>query len=259
MATISTSIRLVDNISNVIRPILRSMNLMISGFENMATASGGAINTSAMAAARAQVAQAGAAFSQLEHNIDGAASAMGNFNDSVNSGGAALEQSIESAASEMDNFNDSVNSGSDATSGLMDNLKSVAITLGTIFAMDKIIDFGAAAIESAGAAKAITSQFEQTFGNLRVVAQKNIDSMASDFGMVPNRLKPAMSQMTSMFKGLGMDTESAMGKATTAVTMSADAAAFYDKSFTDANSGLTSFIKGNYEGKFFAPGRRKAA
>jgi murein DD-endopeptidase MepM/ murein hydrolase activator NlpD len=66
--------------------------------------------------------------------------------------------------------------------------------------------------------------------------------------MVPNRLKPSMSQMTSMFKGLGLDTEAAMSKATDAVTASADAAAFYDVSYSDANSALTSFIKGNYEG-----------
>lgn len=111
-----------------------------------------------------------------------------------------------------------------------------------------IIAFGKSAIEAAGSAKAIQSQFTQVFGDLEPAAQQAVEKMADKFGMVPNRLKPSMSQMTSMFKGLGLDTEAAMAKATDAVTASADAAAFYDVSYSDANSALTSFIKGNYEG-----------
>ncbi|WP_232423523.1 MULTISPECIES: hypothetical protein [Bacillus] len=45
-----------------------------------------------------------------------------------------------------------------------------------------------------------------------------------------------------------MDTKTAMSKAKEAVTLTADAAAFYDKSYEDASSSLNSFIKGNYEG-----------
>ena len=132
--------------------------------------------------------------------------------------------------------------------GLDSTVKNIGKTIAVAFAADKIFDFGKSAIESAGSAKAIDSQFSQTFGDLGNSAQAAIDDMSTQFGMVPNRLKPAMSQMTSMFKGLGLSTEDAMGKATDAVTISADAAAFYDKSFSDANSALTSFIKGNYEG-----------
>lgn len=156
------------------------------------------------------------------------------------------------ATSTFDNMNS-------RSSSLINTLKGVGGAIAGAFAIDKIIDFGKSSIESAGSAKAIASQFTQTFGELEPVAKTAIDGMAGQFGMVPERLTPAMSQMTSMFKGLGMDTTTAMAEATSAVTMSADAAAFYDKSFADANSGLTSFIKGNYEGKFFAPGRRKAA
>lgn len=134
------------------------------------------------------------------------------------------------------------------SSSLINTLKGVGGAIAGAFAIDKIIDFGKSSIESAGSAKAIASQFTQTFGELEPVAKTAIDDMAGQFGMVPERLTPAMSQMTSMFKGLGMDTTTAMAEATSAVTMSADAAAFYDKSFADANSALTSFVKGNYEG-----------
>jgi len=134
------------------------------------------------------------------------------------------------------------------SNALSNALKGVGAVVAGAFAVDKIVDFGKSAIESAGSAKAISSQFTQTFGDLEPAAQTAVDSMAGQFGMVPNRVKPAMAQMTSMFKGLGMDTTAAMTEATSAVTMSADAAAFYDKSFADANSALTSFVKGNYEG-----------
>ena len=118
--------------------------------------------------------------------------------------------------------------------------------MATAFAADKIIAFGKASVESAASALALDSQFEQVFSNLQPAAQEAIDGMATEFGMVPNRLKPAMTQATSMFKGLGLDTAAAMEMATDAVTVSADAAAFYDKSFDEANSSLNSFIKASF-------------
>ncbi|WP_121614794.1 hypothetical protein [Virgibacillus halodenitrificans] len=107
---------------------------------------------------------------------------------------------------------------------------------------------GTGMVKAAAEAQAMNAQFEQVFGNVGDSAQTAIDKMAKDFGMVSNRIKPAMSTMTSMFKGLGMDTKEAMSTAQNAVTLTADAAAFYDKSFEDANAALNSFIKGNYEG-----------
>lgn len=134
-------------------------------------------------------------------------------------------------------------------SGLLSGaIKGIGVAVAGAFAVQKVVEFGKSIVEAAGSAKAMEAQFSQTFGELEPVAQTAIDTMADKFGMVSNRLKPSMSQMTSMFKGLGLDTEAAMAKATDAVTLSADAAAFYDKSYADANSGLTSFIKGNYEG-----------
>lgn len=116
------------------------------------------------------------------------------------------------------------------------------------FAVKKIFDFGKAAVEAAATAQAVDAQFEQTFGEIEGKAQATVEKMGDEFGMVPNRIKPAFAQVTSMFKGLGLTTEEAMQQAERATTLSADAAAFYDKSMEDAQSSLTSFIKGNYEG-----------
>ncbi|WP_205961726.1 phage tail protein [Psychrobacillus vulpis] len=109
-------------------------------------------------------------------------------------------------------------------------------------------DFATGAIEAAAGAQAIEAQFDQVFQKLDKDAQGVVDNLGESFGMVPNRIKPAYTTMTSMFKGLGLETQDAMVASERAVSAVADAAAFYDKSFEDANSSLNSFIKGNYEG-----------
>lgn len=129
-----------------------------------------------------------------------------------------------------------------------DVFKNAAKVVAGVFAVNKIIDFGKLSVQSAAEAQAMEAQFDQVFGNLQEGAQSSIDKMAESFGMAPNRIKPNFTQITSMFKGLGMTTEEAMQQAEKATTLSADAAAFYDKSMEDAQGSLTSFIKGNYEG-----------
>lgn len=126
--------------------------------------------------------------------------------------------------------------------------KKAAQIIGTVFVVDKLIDFGKASVDAAAEAMAIQAQFEQVFGATQGLAKSTLDQMAKDFGMLPNRLKGPLTTTTSMFKGLGLDTEDAMAQAGIAVTLAADAAAFFDKSYEDANSALNSFIKGNYEG-----------
>lgn len=223
MATISSSIRLMDNMTPAISSMMRGMNSMIAGFESMERASKSAVDTKSMAAAKAEMSRAATAVNQFE-------------------------KELKQATDQQEKFNSSTKNNSSSMSGLAGIAKTAATAMAAVFAVDKIVDFGKSAIESAGSAKAMESQFTQTFAELEPAAQSAVNEMAGDFGMVPNRLKPAMSQMTSMFKGLGLDTSGAMSEATKAVTISADAAAFYDKSFSDANSALTSFVKGNYEG-----------
>lgn len=107
---------------------------------------------------------------------------------------------------------------------------------------------GTASIAAAGKMNAMNAQFSQTFGKMEGKATQVVNNMGKEFNMVPSRIKPSFAKMTAMFKGLGMDTQTAMKKAEDATRLTADAAAFYDTSFEDANAALTSFIKGNYEG-----------
>lgn len=127
-------------------------------------------------------------------------------------------------------------------------LKGIGGAIVGAFAAREVFQFGQSVIEAGASAQAVNAQFDQVFGKLRGNAEKTVNSLGKEFGMVPERLKPAFSMMTSQFKGLGYDTKEAMSMAKDGITMVADSAAFYDMSFEDANAALNSFIKGNYEG-----------
>lgn len=135
-----------------------------------------------------------------------------------------------------------------AEGSMTSTFKKIGAAVTTYFAIDKVVEFGKACVESAATVQATNAQFEQVFGGLQNVAQNTINRMGDAFGMLPERLKLPFSRTTSMFKGLGLSTEEAMLQAERSVTMAADAAAFYDVSYEDANNALNSFIKGNYEG-----------
>jgi hypothetical protein len=177
-------------------------------------------------------------------DFKGSASPINRMNDTMDK----MKQTAGGIKDKVVDWGKAYKKADDETNPLKDSLRTIGTLAASAFAIDKLKDFGISAVESAAEATAMNAQFDQVFGDVGGQAQATIDDMANQFGMVPNRLKPSMSQMTSMFKGLGLNTEDAMGKATDAVTISADAAAFYDKSFADANGALTSFIKGNYEG-----------
>lgn len=137
--------------------------------------------------------------------------------------------------------------GQSTTSKLVGFFKKAALAIGAAFAVEKIINFGKLGVEAAASAQALNAQFTQVFGKLEPLAQKMVDGMGKKMNILPNRIKPTFSRITSMFKGLGLDTEAAMKKSEQATTLAADAAAFYDVSLEDASGSLTSFLKGNYE------------
>jgi hypothetical protein len=111
-----------------------------------------------------------------------------------------------------------------------------------------LLAFGYNAITAGAELGAMEAQIDLVFGTLESDAMDAVNRLSEDFDMLPNRIKPAFTSMTSMFKGLGYDTADAMKMAEDGVNLAADAAAFYDKSYEDANAALNSFLKGNYEG-----------
>lgn len=148
----------------------------------------------------------------------------------------------------QDGIDEVTNKAKESSTKMPELFKKAAKLIGTAFVLDKVIDFGKVSVEAAASAQAMKAQFSQVFGDTQADAQDTVNTMARDFGMLPNRLKSAFTTTTSMFKGLGLSTAESMDQAKVAVSAAADAAAFYDKSYEDANASLSSFIKGNYEG-----------
>lgn len=111
----------------------------------------------------------------------------------------------------------------------------------------KVIEFGKSAIEATGSAQAMNAQFNQVFGDMANQATQNLNQIADDTSILPNRLKPTFTQMAAFAKTTGMDTKDALDLTTRATRAAADSAAFYDRSIGDVSESLQSYLKGNYE------------
>lgn len=114
------------------------------------------------------------------------------------------------------------------------------------FAVHQIKDFTVAIIESAAAAKATNSQFEQVFTGIEESAVTSLDKIAQETSILPNRLKGSFISMAAFAKTAGADQEKALSIAERATLAAADGAAFYDKSIESVSESLQSFLKGNF-------------
>lgn len=130
---------------------------------------------------------------------------------------------------------------------IVSTFKKMAGILGGLFVGKKIFDFGESAVEAAATAKAIQSQFDQVFGDLKGKAQEQLNGIADEVGALPNRIKPAFNQIASFAKVSGMDAQQSLDYASRATMAAADSAAFYDKSLEETTETLKSYLKGNYE------------
>lgn len=142
------------------------------------------------------------------------------------------------------------------TSGLFGKLGGAAVSTGKFIAGAAVAATGAAValgamaaplVKAAADARALGSQFDQVFGDMKGNAQKSIDAIAAETGMLANRLKPSFVQMAAFAKTTGLETAEALELSSRATLAAADSAAFYDRSIEDVTENLQSFLKGNYE------------
>lgn len=102
-------------------------------------------------------------------------------------------------------------------------------------------------VESAATAAAVEAQWNQVFTGMEGPASESLNALSTQFGILPERLKPSMTAFQSYFKASGMGAEEAMGATNNAMTLAADGAAFYDKSLEETSASLKSFMMGNFE------------
>lgn len=155
----------------------------------------------------------------------------------------------ERAADKFDKTLDDVSdSSNDASNSMSDSFKKIGAAVTAYFAVDKVVNFGKQVVEAAANVSAEASAFEQIMGGHSDTAQKKMNEIADNTGMVASRLTPYMTSMTAKFKGLGFDIGEATDLASDGLNLAADAAAFWDMSLDDSMSHLNSFINGSYEG-----------
>lgn len=127
-------------------------------------------------------------------------------------------------------------------------LKKIGGYVAAAFTVDAIKNFAVACIESGAEVSAETAAFGQIMGDYADEANKKMQAIADETGMVSTRLTPYMTSMTAKFKGLGFDIDDATTMASRGLNLAADSAAFWDMSLDESMGHLNSFINGSYEG-----------
>lgn len=91
MATIRTSIQITDGMSRAFQSMNNAMNIVLSSFESLQDASGNAIDTASIQAARRELNQAELAFNEIEQEIRQAEAAQNDFNQEIHEGTSAAD------------------------------------------------------------------------------------------------------------------------------------------------------------------------
>ncbi len=121
------------------------------------------------------------------------------------------------------------------------------VTVAAAAAGAAIVGIGTKAVQTAANMNALNEQFKQVFGELSSAATENLNKIADDTGILPNRLKGSFAQMSAFAKTTGMDTADALALTSRATRAAADSAAFYDKSIEEVTERIQAYLKGNYE------------
>lgn len=152
---------------------------------------------------------------------------------------------VKETQNQLDNV---TNQAENSSNTIVSAFKKIGGVIATAFALDKIKNFGVAAVNAAAEIQAEEAAFTQIMGKYADEATNKVSKIAEATGIVDSRLTPYMTSMTAKFKGLGYDVEEATDLASTGLNIAADAAAFWDKSLEDSMGALNSFVNGNYEG-----------
>lgn len=134
----------------------------------------------------------------------------------------------------------------DATSKISNSFSKIGAAVAAAFSVALIKKFGQESIENAAAVNAANSQMEQTFGNLEDSARAAMKAVADESGILETRLQGVGTSIYAFAKASGMDSVSALDMMKEALQVTADSAAYYDRSLEDTAESLKSFLKGNY-------------
>lgn len=126
-------------------------------------------------------------------------------------------------------------------------LKKLGTAVVAAFSVAAVKNFGQQCIESAADVNAANSQFEQTFGSMQSQAESAIATVSKNSGILKTRLQGVGTSIYAFAKTTGMDSANALNMMQEALQVTADSAAYYDRSLEDTAESLKSFLKGNFE------------
>lgn len=92
MATIQTAINITDGMTPAFRSMTNAMNIVISSFEHLQTASHNSIDVTSIQTARSELNRAEIAFDRIEQEISQANSQQQNFNNSIRNGTSSTDE-----------------------------------------------------------------------------------------------------------------------------------------------------------------------
>lgn len=137
------------------------------------------------------------------------------------------------------NFNKGIQNIDKAAKGLTGTILKIGGAIAAAFSTKEMI-------EAAAEVKAQNAQFEQTFGVMQDEANKAIASVADSSEILDERLKSTATRIYAFAKTSGMESAEALNMMNEALQVTADSAAYYDRSLEDVAESLQSFLKGNY-------------
>lgn len=165
-------------------------------------------------------------------------------------GQISLELGLESADFKKQLQNLCKKESQTAANSLTDTFSSafsrLAPTIAAAFSIGKIIEFGKQSVEAAASVNAANSQLAQTFGDMQDKAESAMQAVAKESGIVETRLQGVGTSIYAFAKTSGMDSTTALSMMKEALQVTADSAAYYDRSLEDTAESLKSFLKGNY-------------
>lgn len=148
-------------------------------------------------------------------------------------------------------FTKSINAVQEQANSVSNKMSAKLKKLGTAvvaaFSVAAVKNFGQQCIESAAEVNAANSQFEQTFGSMQSQAESAIATVSKNSGILKTRLQGVGTSIYAFAKTTGMDSADALNMMQEALQVTADSAAYYDRSLEDTAESLKSFLKGNFE------------
>lgn len=186
----------------------------------------------------------------MGRRVDGATDDLNQMGNEGQDAMQDIRRGSERAEDAVDDLGDEFRStrreGENAASGISSSFKKLVGVLATVFAVDKIKDFGVSLLENAASAGAMAAQFDSVFKGMEKQSDDSLNKIADTAGMLPNRLKGSFVQMAAFAKTSGASTEDALKLTQRATMAAADSAAFYDKSIEEVSETMQSFLKGNF-------------